>query len=119
MPEEFQVERHPLIDRFDESPGEDGILLEEDEGVFRPAHAVHEAPETILRGVSPEISLQARHLEFQDHRAAHHGDQPLGQASARLPLDRPAIERQLAELPAQGLDPLAQPGATVTDDRFR
>src|SRR5208337_3561225 len=52
MLEEFQAERHPLIDPFDELSGEDGVLLEEADGVFPLAHVVQKAPETILRGVS-------------------------------------------------------------------
>lgn len=57
-------------------------------------------------------------MEFQGHRAANHLDQPLGQVFVKRPLDRPAIERQLAALPTQNLDPLAQPVAALADDRL-
>ena len=41
-----------------------------------------------------------------------------GRSSVKRPLDRPAIERQLAALPTQNLEPLAQAVAALADDRL-
>ena len=75
-----------------------------------------EATEPILGGVSPQIPLQAGHVEFQGHRPAHLRDQRSA-GLVKCGFDRPAIERQLAVLPTQDFDPLAQAVAALADER--
>ena len=62
----------PLIEADRELPRQHRVVVHHGETQLRLAHAMHEAAESVLRGVPVEKPLEACHIQFQNYGPTDH-----------------------------------------------